>query len=117
MDFTINSKQKKVELFYETAKEQAAIMEFLSKWLTFKEENTKYQPVYRNDEIAWASNSTSRGICENLTEYIHTNATDITSTVIDGKDISNTITIERADLKTLEDLPSECIHVSAKSKY
>ena len=116
MDFTINSKQKKVELFYETAKEQAAIMEFLSKWLTFKEENTK-QPVYRNDEIAWASNSTSRGICENLTERIYTNTTDITSAVIDGKDISNTITIERADLKTLEDLPSGCIHVSAKSKY
>ena len=91
-------------------------MEFLSKWLTFKEENAK-QPVYRNDEIAWTSNSTSRGICENLTDRIYTNTTDITSAVIDGKDISNTITIERADLKTLEDLPSECIHVSAKSKY
>lgn len=31
MDFTINSKQKKVELFYESAREQTAIMEFLSK--------------------------------------------------------------------------------------
>ena len=114
MDFTINSKQKKVELFYETAKEQAAIMEFLSKWLTFKEENTKYQPVYRNDEIAWTSNSTSRGVCENLSEHTYT---DATSAIIDGKDISNTITIEHADLKTLGDLPSGCIHVSAKSKY
>lgn len=92
-------------------------MEFLSKWLTFKEENIKYQPVYRNDEITWTSNSTSCGICENLAEHIYTNSTDITSAIIDGKDISNTITIERADLKTLEDLPSECIHASAKSKY
>ena len=117
MDFTINSKQKKVELFYESAREQAAIIEFLSKWLTFKEEKTKNQPVYRSDEIAWASNSTSRGVCENLTDHIYTNSTDITSAIIDGKDISNTITIERADLKTLEDLPSGCIHVSAKSKY
>ena len=118
MDFTINSKQKKVELFYETAKEQAAIMEFLSKWLTFKEENTKYQPLYQNDEIAWTNNSTSRGISENLTEYIYTNATDDTNAVIDGKNtISNTITTNCANLKTLEDLPSGCIHVSAKSKY
>ena len=91
-------------------------MEFLSKWLTFKEESTK-QPVYRNDEIVWTSNSTSCGVCENLTDHIYTNSTDITSAIIDGKDISNTITIERADLKNLEDLPSGCIHVSAKSKY
>ena len=100
MDFTINSKQKKVELFYETAKEQAAIMEFLSKWLTFKEESTK-QPVYRNDEIAWTNNFISRGIYENLTGYIYTNATDTTNAVIDGKDIiSNTITTNCANLKT-----------------
>ena len=86
-------------------------MEFLSKWLTFKEEKTK--KVY--DKYGMAENS--RGVCENLTDHIYTNSTDITSAVIDGKDTSNTITIERADLKTLEDLPSECIHVSAKSKY
>ena len=114
MEFTINSKQKKVELFYESEKEQAAIMEFISKWLTFKEENIKYQPVYRTDEITWANNSTSRGICDSLTGHTYA---DVTSAVIDGTDISNTIKIDCADLKTLEDLPSNCIHVSAKSTY
>lgn len=113
MEFTINSKQKKVELFYESEKEQAAIMEFISKWLTFKEEQLNYAPKYRENEIAWASNSTARGICDGLTGHAYA---DVTSAVIDGKDISNTIKINCADLKTLEDLPSGCIHVSAKSK-
>ena len=31
-----------MELFYESEKEQAAIVEFISKWLTFKEESIKY---------------------------------------------------------------------------
>ena len=116
MEFTINSKQKKVELFYESEKEQAAIMEFISKWLTFKEENIKYQPAYRTDEITWATNSTSRGICESLTGHTYA---DITSAVIDKNDISDAIVFNAADLSGLtasEDLPTGCIHVTAKSK-
>lgn len=89
-------------------------MEFISKWLTFKEENIKYQPTYRTDEITWATNSTSRGICESLNGHTYA---DVTSAVIDGKDVSNTITINCADLKDSEDLPPNCIHVSAKSTY
>ena len=116
MEFTINSKQKKVELFYESEKEQAAIMEFISKWLTFKEESIKYQPAYRTDEITWATNSTSRGICESLTGHTYA---DITSAVIDKNDISDAIVFNAADLSGLtasEDLPTGCIHVTAKSK-
>lgn len=113
MEFTINSKQKKVKLFYESEKEQAAIMEFISKWLTFKEENIKYQPAYRTDEITWATNSTSRGICESLTGHTYA---DVTSAIIDKNDISNAITISCADLTASEDLPTGCIHVTAKSK-
>ena len=88
-------------------------MEFISKWLTFKEESIKYQPAYRTDEITWATNSTSRGICESLTGHTYA---DVTSAVIDGKDISNTLIINCADLAASEDLPTGCIHVSAKSK-
>ena len=113
MEFTINSKQKKVELFYESEKEQAAIMEFISKWLTFKEENVKYQPAYRTDEITWATNSTSRGICESLTGHTYA---DVTNAIIDKHDILNGITINCADLTASEDLPTGCIHVTAKSK-
>ena len=90
-------------------------MEFISKWLTFKEENVKYQPAYRTDEITWASTSTSRGICDSLTGHTYT---DVTSAIIDKNDISNAIIFNAADLSGLtasEDLPSGCIHVSAKS--
>lgn len=135
MEFTINSKQKKVELFYESAKEQAAIMEFISKWLTYKEENIKYQPTYRNDEIAWASNSTSRGMCDGLTGHAYADIAtigtiDTVGSIIGSNDVSNTVVINtadlvasditskytHADLTASEDLPSGCIHVSAKSK-
>lgn len=91
-------------------------MEFISKWLTFKEENIKYQPAYRTDEITWATNSTSRGICESLTGHTYA---DITSAVIDKNDISDAIVFNAADLSGLtasEDLPTGCIHVTAKSK-
>ena len=136
MEFTINSKQKKVELFYESEKEQAAIMEFISKWLTFKEEQLNYVPKYRENEIAWASNSTARGICDSLTGHTYADIAtsgyiDTVGTIIDSNDISNTITINTADITKLnksasnyvnaditasDDLPSGCIHVSAKSK-
>ena len=91
-------------------------MEFISKWLTFKEESIKYQPAYRTDEITWATNSTSRGICESLTGHTYA---DITSAVIDKNDISDAIVFNAADLSGLtasEDLPTGCIHVTAKSK-
>ena len=97
-------------------------MEFISKWLTYKEENTKYQPAYRNDEITWASNSTSRGMCDILPKHSYGNIDiNTTGSIIDTGNNSNTITINTANLatsdkSTSEDLPSNCIHVSAKSK-
>ena len=131
MEFTINSKQKKVQLFYESEKEQAAIMEFISKWLTFKEEELNYVPKYRENEIAWASNSTARGMCDGLTGHAYADIVtiDTVGKIVDSNNVSNTITINAADVATLnksvsnyaaitavEDLPSGCIHVSAKSK-
>lgn len=131
MEFTINSKQKKVELFYESEKEQAAIMEFISKWLTFKEDNIGYKPTYRDNEIAWASNSTARGVCDSLTGHAYADIAtiDTVGKIVDSNSVSNTITINAADMAALnksvsnyaaitavEDLPSGCIHVSAKSK-
>lgn len=122
MEFTINSKQKKVELFYESTEEQAAIMEFISKWLTFKEEQFNYVPKYRENEIAWASNSTARGVCDGLTGHAYADVTETFGTIdsiIKSNDVSNTIVFNAADLSGLtasDDLPSGCIHVSAKSK-
>lgn len=111
MDFTINSKQKKVELFYESAKEQAAIMEFISNWLTFKEEMIKYQPAYQNNEITWATKSAAHEVLNG------TCSTNVLDTVSGRSETINTNKV--ADLISLTnsaDLPSGCIHVSAKSK-
>ena len=103
-------------------------MEFISKWLTFKEEHIKYQPTYRTDEITWATNSTSRGICEGLNGHTYADATGIgiVGSIVDENNISNTIVINAANtltsdntnsiLTASDDLPSNCIHVSAKSK-
>ncbi len=53
MDFILNSKTKKVEIFYENETEQQAVLNFVSKYLTYKED--KITPnLYINDPgISW----------------------------------------------------------------
>ena len=94
-------------------------MEFISKWLTFKEEQLNYTPKYRENEIAWASNSTARGIYNNLTGNTYADITGTFGAIDSINDVSNSITLKTDDLGSLtvsDDLPSGCIHVSAKSK-
>ena len=96
-------------------------MEFISKWLTFKEDKINWQPNYRESEIAWASNSTARGICDSLTGHAYADVTEFGTidSVIKSNDVSNTIVLNTTELcssTTSDDLPSGCIHVSAKSK-
>lgn len=55
MDFILNSKTKKVEIFYENAVEQQAILAFMSQYLTYKEDKTA-SSIYVNDPgISWAN--------------------------------------------------------------
>ena len=55
MDFILNSKTKKVEIFYENAAEQQAILEFMSRYLTYKEDKTTPN-IYINDPgISWTN--------------------------------------------------------------
>lgn len=58
MDFILNSKTKKVEIFYNSAFEQQAILEFLSKHLTYREDNTSHEVYINNPGITWTSNTT-----------------------------------------------------------
>lgn len=58
MDFILNSKTKKVEIFYNSAIEQQAILEFLSKHLTYKEDNISHEVYINNPGITWTSNTT-----------------------------------------------------------
>ena len=55
MDFILNSKTKKVEIFYENAAEQQAILNFMSQYLTYKEDKTTHN-IYINDPgISWTA--------------------------------------------------------------
>ena len=94
-------------------------MEFISKWLTFKEDKINWQPNYRESEIAWASNSTARGIYNNLTGNTYADITGTFGTIDSVISPNDSITLKTDDLGGLtvsDDLPSGCIHVSAKSK-
>lgn len=57
MDFIFNSRQKKVEIFYNSEKEQLALIDFLEKWVTYREDSVD-KPVYINgpsDGIRWTN--------------------------------------------------------------
>lgn len=58
MDFILNSRTKKVEIFYENATEQQAILDLMSRYLTYRENETSSW-IYTNDPgISWASITT-----------------------------------------------------------
>ena len=54
MDFILNSRAKKVEIFYENAAEQQAILNFMSQYLTYKEDETSPGIYINTPGISWA---------------------------------------------------------------
>lgn len=59
MDFIFNSRSKKVEIFYDSAEEQQAILEFVSRYLTYREDRTSGDICINNPGITWASYTTN----------------------------------------------------------
>lgn len=58
MDFIFNSRQKKVEVFYDNETEQAALFEFLGKYMTFKNGGIPDRDIYINNPgISWTAAS------------------------------------------------------------
>ena len=56
MDFIFNSRQKKVEVFYDNETEQAALFEFLGKYMTFKTGGIPDRDIYINNPgISWTA--------------------------------------------------------------
>ena len=55
MDFILNSKTKKVEIFYENAIEQQAILNFMSQYLTYKEDKTAPNTYINDPGISWTN--------------------------------------------------------------
>lgn len=80
MDFILNSKTKKVEIFYNSAAEQQAILEFLSKHLTYKEDNISHEVYINNPGITWASNTTPAWTISTTDNLASTITTDTAST-------------------------------------
>lgn len=82
MDFILNSKTKKVEIFYENTAEQQAILEFMSRHLTYREDKTSPNIYVHNPGIGWDTAS----IATTTNPYtITSNATDLSGTIcLDG---------------------------------
>lgn len=53
MDFIFNSRQKKVEIFYESKREQDALINFLNNWVTYNQGSES--PTHINaPDISWS---------------------------------------------------------------
>ena len=109
MDFILNSKTKKVEIFYETAAEQQAILNFMSQHLTYREDKTpSSQNIYINDPgISWASVSAA--------PYTVTANTDLSGIVTLNNSAYSTID-SAIDATKLESSISNSIEASIKPK-
>ena len=55
MDFIFNSRQKKIEVFYDNEAEQQAILSFMSKYLTYKEDKTTPNFYINDPGISWTN--------------------------------------------------------------
>ena len=53
MDFIFNSRQKKVEIFYESKREQDALISFVNNWVTYNQGSES--PTHINaPDISWS---------------------------------------------------------------
>ena len=57
MDFIFNSRSKKVEIFYDSAEEQQAILEFVSRYLIYREDKASSDIYINNPGISWTSST------------------------------------------------------------
>lgn len=74
MEFILNSKSKKVEIFYESFEEQQAILDLIIKHLTYKEDQIPSGVYINNPGISW-TNAVS------TTPYILSNTDSISGTI------------------------------------
>lgn len=97
MDFIFNSRQKKVEIFYDNETEQKALFEFLGKHMKFKTGGIPTNDVYINTpEISWATVSAQPytiNATNNLpgTITLNNNAVSTIDTASIEKAVSNSI--------------------------
>ena len=71
MDFILNSKTKKVEIFYENAAEQQAILDFMSHYLTYKEDKTVPNIYIHDPGISWTNAISTTPYTLSTTDNLH----------------------------------------------
>ena len=109
MDFILNSRAKKVEIFYENAVEQQAILNFMSQYLTYKEDKTT-SGIYVNDSgISWAN-------AVSTTPYTISTTDNLSGTIV--LDNYSNSTINTAKLESnIQDSITAAINPKEKKAY
>lgn len=99
MEFIFNSRQKKVEVFYNNAKEQQALFEFLSQWMTYKEDKSS---VICDDKcITWATSTIPYTITNNnVTDHITINYDDML--VPNNISLGQSVTLNNGSASTID---------------
>lgn len=92
MDFIFNSRQKKVEIFYESKREQDALINFLNNWVTYNQGSES--PTHINaPDISWsiANNPYTITCGSGIVSTIDCSATKATISSPTEENISNSI--------------------------
>lgn len=104
MDFILNSKTKKVEIFYENAAEQQAILNFMSQYLTYKEDKTTPN-IYTNDPgISWTN-------AASIAPYTITTTPNLSGTIVLDNTTDSAICVSK-----LKSTIADSIEASIKPK-
>lgn len=85
MDFIFNSRQKKVEVFYDNETEQKALFEFLGKHMKFKTGGIPDNVYINSPEISWATINTQPPY-----------------TISTTNDLSGAITLNNSNVSTID---------------
>ena len=92
MDFIFNSRQKKVEIFYDNETEQKALFEFLGKHMKFKTGGIPDNVYINGPEISWTTINTQPPYTISVTD-------DLSGTIAVNNNTVSTIDTAQASLK------------------
>lgn len=99
MEFIFNSRQKKVEIFYNNANEQQALFEFLNQWMTYKED--KSSVIYDDKSITWATSSIPYTLTNNnMSDHIAINYDDML--VPNNISLGQNVTLNNSSASTID---------------
>ena len=93
MEFIFNSRQRKVEVFYNNAREQQALFEFLSQWMTYKED--KSSTICDDKGITWTTSNVPDNILINYDDTLVSNNLNLGQNMVLNNSSISATAIER----------------------